>query len=141
MDLSNKVAIVTGANHGIGAATAIAFANEGAKVLINYYRFAAEAYGDISEEEVAKATTPGRAYYCKMQTQTADHVVKAIEELGGKCLSVEADLSEPANIVMLFDEAERALGPVDIVVNNAAYAKCDTFLPENELKKNSLFVG
>jgi 3-oxoacyl-[acyl-carrier protein] reductase len=76
-----------------------------------------------------------------MQTQTADHVVKAIEELGGKCLAIEADLSEPANIVMLFDEAERALGPVDIVVNNAAYAKCDTFLPENELKKNRLFLS
>jgi 3-oxoacyl-[acyl-carrier protein] reductase len=138
--LKNKVAIVTGANHGIGAATAVAFAKEGAKVLVNYYRFAAEAYGDISEEEVAKATTPGRAYYCKMQMQTADHVVKAIEELGGKCLAIEADLSEPANIVMLFDEAERALGPVDIVVNNAAYGRCDTFVPSAALGENPVFV-
>ncbi|MHC4458460.1 MAG: SDR family NAD(P)-dependent oxidoreductase [Planctomycetota bacterium] len=138
--LKDKVAIVTGANHGMGTATAIAFAKEGAKVLINYYRFAAEAYGDISEEEVEKATIPGRAYYCKMQTQTADHVVKAIEDLGGKCLAIEADLSEPANIVMLFDEAERALGPVDIVVNNAAYGKCDTFVPSAALGENPVFV-
>jgi 3-oxoacyl-[acyl-carrier protein] reductase len=130
--LKDKVAIVTGANHGMGTATAIAFAKEGAKVLINYYRFAAEAYGDISEEEVEKATIPGRAYYCKMQTQTAD--------LGGKCLAIEADLSEPANIVMLFDEAERALGPVDIVVNNAAYGKCDTFVPSAALGENPVFV-
>ena len=46
--LQDKPAIVTGASHGIGAATAITFAQQGAKVLINYYRAAAEAYGDIA---------------------------------------------------------------------------------------------
>jgi 3-oxoacyl-[acyl-carrier protein] reductase len=138
--LKDKVVIVTGANHGMGAATAIAFAKEGAKVLITYYRFAAEAYGEISEEEVTKATTPGRAYYCKMQTQTADHVVEAIEKLGGKCFAIEADLADMANIPMLFDEAEQHLGPVDILVNNAAYGKCDTFVPQSELGDKPVFV-
>jgi 3-oxoacyl-[acyl-carrier protein] reductase len=138
--LTGKVVIVTGANHGMGAAIAIAFAKEGAKVLINYYRFAAEAYGDISEQEVAKATEPGRAYYCKMQTQTADHVVTAIRELGGSCIAIEADLVDTVNIPMLFDQAEKHFGPVDVLVNNAAYGKCDTFVPEAELSENSLFV-
>jgi 3-oxoacyl-[acyl-carrier protein] reductase len=139
-ELKDKVVIVTGANHGMGAATAKAFASEGAKVLITYYRFSAEAYGDISEGQVAKATEPGRAYYCKMQTQTADHVVAAIEELGGDCIAIEADLVDTANIPMLLDQAEKHFGPVDILVNNAAYGKCDTFIPSSELPEQSTFV-
>jgi 3-oxoacyl-[acyl-carrier protein] reductase len=138
--LKDKVVVVTGANHGMGAATAIAFAREGAKVLVTYYRFSAEAYGDISEEEVGKATSPGRAYYCKMQMQTADHVTAAIGELGGKCIAIEADLNDPGNIVMLFDEAERSLGPVDVLVNNAAYGKCDTFVPSSALGEDFMHV-
>ena len=138
--LKGKVALVTGANHGMGAAIAKAFVKEGAKVLINYYRFSAEAYGDIDEKEVAEATEPSRAYYCKMQMQTADHVVEAIEELGGSCIAIEADLADTANIAMLFDQAEKQFGPVDVLVNNAAYGKCDTFIPEAELPENPLFV-
>jgi 3-oxoacyl-[acyl-carrier protein] reductase len=138
--LKNKVVIVTGANHGVGAAIAKAFASEGAKVLITYYRFSAEAYGDISEEEVEKATEPGRAYYCKMQMQTADHVVAAIEESGGSCIAIEADLVDTTNIPMLFDLAEKHFGPVDILINNAAYGKCDTFIPSCELQESSDFV-
>ncbi len=138
--LTGKVVIVTGANHGIGAAIAIAFAQEGAHVLITYYRSAAEAYGDISEQEIAEATEPGRVLYCKMQTQTADHVVEAIEELGGSCIAIESDLADTANIPMLFNRAETQFGPVDILVNNAAYGKCDTFIPETELPEDPVFV-
>jgi 3-oxoacyl-[acyl-carrier protein] reductase len=138
--LQDKVVIVTGANHGMGAAIAKAFAAEGANVLITYYRFSAEAYGDISGEQVAKATESGRAYYCKMQMQTADHVVAAIKKSGGSCIAIEADLVDTANIPMLFDQAEKHFGPVDILVNNAAYGKCDTFVPSSELKESSDFV-
>ena len=138
--LQDKIVIVTGANHGMGAAIAKAFAAEGAKVLITYYRFSAEAYGDISEEQLAEATKPGRAYYCKMQMQTADHVVAAIEKSGGKCIAIEADLVDTANIPMLFDQAEKHFGPVDILINNAAYGKCDTFIPASELQGSSDFV-
>jgi 3-oxoacyl-[acyl-carrier protein] reductase len=138
--LKDKVVLVTGANHGMGAAVAKAFAAEGAGVLITYYRFSAEAYGDISEQQIAKATEPGRAYYCKMQMQTADHVVAAIEELGGSCFAIEADLTDIANIPLLFNQAEKHFGPVDILVNNAAYGKCDTFIPSSELPDNSVFV-
>ncbi len=139
--LKNKVAIVTGANHGMGAAIAVAFAKEGAKVCVHYFRSGAEAYDQISEEEKNKATVPGRAYYYKMQSKSADDVIKAIRDLGGQCMTLESDLSEPKNIPELFDKVENSLGPVDIVVNNAAYSKCDTFIPEDELKKQPQFVG
>ena len=138
--LTNKVVIVTGANHGMGAATSVAFAKEGAKVFVHYYRGGAEAYGELSEEAAMKATVPGRAYYYKMQTKSADEVVKAIGDLGCECFALESDLVEVGNIPLLFDKAEEELGPVDILVNNAAYGKCDTFIPSSELPDNSDFV-
>jgi len=139
--LKDKVVIVTGANHGIGAAIAIAFAREGSKVFINYFRFSAEAYGCIEEDEATEATKPSRAYYYKMQTKSADEVVKAINDFGGICCAWEADLSDPNNIPKLFDKAETELGNVDILVNNAAYGKCDTFIPSGQFDENELFVG
>ncbi len=138
--LAGKVVIVTGANHGIGASIASAFAKQDAKVLIHYYRAGAEAYDDLSEEDAEKATVPGRAYYFKMQTTSPDELIKTISDSGGKCFALESDLAEPANIPMIFDKAEEVLGPVDIVVNNAAYSKCDTFIPEDELKKQPPFA-
>jgi 3-oxoacyl-[acyl-carrier protein] reductase len=138
--LKNRTVIVTGASHGIGAATAVAFAQQGAKVLINYFRAAAEAYGEIDDEQACQATEPGRATYYKMQTQSADDVVKRIGDLGGICREWEADLAEPENIPKLFDIAETELGPVDILVNNAAYGRCDTFIPPEELVDDKPFV-
>ena len=114
--LKNKVVIVTGANHGIGAGIALAFAKEGARVFINYYRAAAEAYGEISDDEASKAEQPGRAFYYKMQTQTADNVVQAIQELGSECFALEADLSIPETIPAIFDKAEKEFGAVDVLV-------------------------
>jgi 3-oxoacyl-[acyl-carrier protein] reductase len=61
--LKNKVAIVTGANHGIGAATAIALAKEGAKVFVTYYRNWINDLVQVPEAEAAKAQTPGKAYF------------------------------------------------------------------------------
>ncbi len=139
--LADKVVIVTGANHGMGAATAIAFAKEGAKVFIHYYRAGAEAHGQLSEDDANKATAPGRAYYYKMQTKSADEVTKKITDMGGKCFALESDLADTENIPKLFDKAEQVLGPVDIVVNNAACGKGDTFIPTDELKKQPLFAG
>ncbi|MHC4131483.1 MAG: SDR family NAD(P)-dependent oxidoreductase [Planctomycetota bacterium] len=139
--LKDKVVIVTGANHGIGAGIAVAFAREGAKVFINYYRAAAEAYGEISDDEAKKASEPGRAFYYKMQTQTADNVVQSIQEIGSECFTCEADLSIPETIPAIFDKAEKELGPVDVLVNNAAYGKCDTFIPQDELDKQPSFLG
>jgi len=138
--LKDKVVIVTGANHGIGAATAVAFAREGAKVFLNYLRQPPELFGETRESS-EKAAAPGRAYYCQKILQSADQVVDRIAKSGGKCSPWEADLSQPDNIPKLFDLTEEKFGPVSIVINNAAFDNPDTFIPETELKKNPFFAG
>jgi 3-oxoacyl-[acyl-carrier protein] reductase len=120
--LEDKVVLVTGANnpHGIGAATAQAFAAEGAKVFITFLRLSPEDHG-ISEAEAHAATTPGLPFYHAMRTKSADEVVQAIRDRGGQAEAWETDLADPGNISQLFDRAEAAFGPVDVLVNNAAY--------------------
>lgn len=110
--LKDKTVIVTGANHGIGAATALAFAREGAKVFIPFLRLSPFAYGEVDEEEDEKAMEPGRAYYYKRLTRSAEDVMQAIQDSGGTCKSWETDLAEPKNSPELFDRAERAFGHV-----------------------------
>ncbi len=139
--LKDKVAIVTGANHGIGAATAAALAREGAKVFITYLRLSPSEYGGVDEEEAQKAVEPGRGYYYKTLTQSAVAVVEAIRDSGGICGSWEADLADPENIPALFDRAEGAFGDVPILVNNAAFDQPDSFIPEKELAKDPLFAA
>jgi 3-oxoacyl-[acyl-carrier protein] reductase len=139
--LKDKVALVTGANHGIGAATALAFAKEGAKVFIHYLRLSPEEYGGISQEEADKATEPGRGLYYGKLSRSAEEVLRVIHDLGGECESWEADLADPEKVPHLFDKAEKAFGQVDIVVNNAAHDRCDTFIPQTEREKNPLFLG
>lgn len=139
--LKDKVALVTGANHGIGAATALAFAEEGAKVFIHYLRLSPEEYGGISQEEADAATEPGRGLYFRRISQSAEEVIKAIRSLRGECESWESDLADPANIPQLFDKAEERFGRVDIMVNNAAHDRFDTFIPQPELEKDPLFLG
>lgn len=126
--LQGKVVLITGANHGIGAATARAFAAEGAAVLISYLRMPPLATGQQSSSE-ADATTPGMAYYDARRATSADDVLRAIREQGGRAEAVEADLADPATIPMLFDRAEAAFGPVNVLVNNADHCEQDTFVP------------
>ena len=95
--LENKVVLVTGANHGIGAATAKALAAEGAKVFINYLRFSPEDYG-ISEDEANQASKTGPAFYRARQAVSADAVVQEIRDSGGQAVAWEADLADPATI-------------------------------------------
>ncbi|MHB8598215.1 MAG: SDR family NAD(P)-dependent oxidoreductase [Ktedonobacteraceae bacterium] len=128
--LTDKVVLITGANHGIGAAAAKAFAAEGAAVFINYLRL--PPLGTLAESNEAETTdSPGLALYNARRTMTADDVVIAIREQGGIAEALEADLSYPATIPLLFDRAETAFGRVDILVNNADYGNADTFIPRN----------
>jgi len=115
LPLSGRVAIVTGANHGIGAATAQRLAELGADVLITYLRNTNPASGDVPAE------------YTTQRASDAADVVAAVESLGRRAIAAEADLADPATIPMLFDRAEASLGPVDIVVNNASGWIGDTF--------------
>jgi 3-oxoacyl-[acyl-carrier protein] reductase len=89
--LKGKVAIVTGASKGIGAAIAKHLAAEGASVVVNY----------ASSKE------------------GADRVVSEITKKGGKAVAVQADVAKSENIDRLFTEAKKAFGKLDILVNNA----------------------
>ena len=89
--LDNKVAIITGASKGIGAATALAFAAEGAKVIVNY---ASDQKG-------------------------AEKVVNAIIAQNGQAHAVKADISQTADVERLFNETLRIYKRIDILVNNA----------------------
>lgn len=109
------VAIVTGANQGIGAATARALASAGAAVLCTYFRT-----DDPPDPGTPEAYRTNRA-------RDAHHVVADIEARGGAAVAVEADLRDPDAPARLFDLAEAELGPVDILVNNASGWVQDTF--------------
>ena len=120
--LKDKVVLITGANNplGIGAETARAFAREGAKVFITYLRLSPEAFG-LHLSETQQATTPGLPFYHAMRTKTADDVVQSVRVTGGQIESCEADLTNPEIISQLFDQVEASFGPVEVLVNNAAY--------------------
>src|SRR5262245_1422509 len=89
--LSGKVAVVTGASKGIGAAIAGALAAEGAAVAVNY----------------------------SSSKTDADKVVKEIAAGAGKAIAVQANMSKQAEIDRLFAETKKAFGKLDILVNNA----------------------
>ncbi len=115
IDLSGHVAMVTGANHGIGAAVARNLARHGASVLLTYMR----------QHEEGNAGVPDA--YRLARSGDAREVVRAIEERGGRACALEADLADEASAVRIFEEAEERLGPVDILINNASGWVADTF--------------
>jgi 3-oxoacyl-[acyl-carrier protein] reductase len=124
--LKDKVVLVTGGNNprGIGAATAKAFAAQGAAVFIHYFRQRREAARDLRDFEKL-----GEDWYWAAQTLSAEGIVREIREGGGRAETWEADLADPAVVPQLFDRAEQAFGPVDVLINNAALDEPDTFLP------------
>jgi len=91
--LQDKATVITGADSGIGRAVALAFAREGADVLISY----------LNEHEDAKETA------------------RLVEEAGRKAVLVPGDLSDPAHCRAIIDKAVQEFGRIDVLVNNAAF--------------------
>jgi 3-oxoacyl-[acyl-carrier protein] reductase len=106
----NEVVLITGANSGIGAATARAFAREGASVVAHYLGVKPGASPKSVSYEHAVLGKPA-----------ADALVDEILLDSGRAVAVEGDLLEPNTASALFDLAEREFGRVDILVNNAAH--------------------
>jgi 3-oxoacyl-[acyl-carrier protein] reductase len=134
--LKEKVVLVTGANnpYGIGAAVARAFAAQGARLFLHYFRQVDKKIMDGP----GMVKSPGVSFYSFQQTKSADEVLERVREWGVQAAAWEADLSDPAVVPRLFDQAEAALGPVQVVVNNAAYWEPDTFLPSGMELSNKL---
>ncbi|MEU8230566.1 SDR family NAD(P)-dependent oxidoreductase [Actinoplanes sp. NPDC048967] len=116
--MPRHVALVTGANHGIGAATAEALAAGGCAVVCAYRKI-----HDPIDPAVPDAYRAGRA-------RTADAVVAAIRAGGGEAVAADEDLTDPQAPRRLFDLAEATFGPVDILINNATGWVQDTFSPQ-----------
>lgn len=91
MKLQNKVALVTGASRGMGRAIALLFAQEGAKVVVNYLK---------SQEKAAQ-------------------VVAEIKKAGSEAIAIKADVSDEAQVKQMVRQAVERLGKIDILVNNA----------------------
>jgi len=90
-----KVAIVTGASRGIGAAIAERLAQDGMTIIVN----------------------------CSGNAEAAEALVEKIEKAGGQARAHQADVSEPAAVARMFEAAEAAFGGVDVLVNNAGIMK------------------
>jgi len=120
----SRVAIVTGANHGIGAATAIALAKAGTDVLVTFFRTGSSGHEADGLEPVQASQ------YERQRANDALDVVGAIKQNGRRGVVIEADLTDPKTPSRLFDEAEAALGPVNVLVHNASGWAKDSFSPE-----------
>jgi 3-oxoacyl-[acyl-carrier protein] reductase len=94
-DLNGKVALVTGASRGIGAAIAVALAKSGADIAVNYHQ----------------------------RVRDAEGVCDQIRQLGGRTIAIAADVSQSAVVREMVARTEKELGSVNVLVNNAGIAK------------------
>lgn len=109
--LKGKVAVVTGASKGIGAAIASKLGSEGASVVVNY---ASDKTG-------------------------AEKVVKAVQAKGGKAVAIQADVSKKDQVKKLFQETKKAFGPIDVLVNNAGVYEFKSLEEVDEQHYRKLF--
>ena len=87
----DRVAVITGASRGIGAATALVLAEQGFRVVVDY----------------------------RSSAEQADEVVRAVTTAGGEAVAFQADVTAPDDVAALVDEAERQWGRIDVLVHSA----------------------
>ena len=104
MNLEGKVALVTGSSRGVGRAVALGFAQQGAKVVVNY------------------TSNQG----------AADEVVSEIESMGTAAIAVKADVALKSDVELLVGKAVDAFGKLDILVNNAGFLRDRMFVNATE---------
>ena len=109
---SQKVAIITGAGRGIGAATALLFARKGYAVCINY----------------------------KSDVESASKLAETIIAAGGRCITVQADVSREDEVVRLFSTVDEVLGSVSVLVNNAGILKAQSRLEDMTAERINLIL-
>lgn len=105
-NLKDQVAIVTGASRGIGKATVLALANQGAKVVINYAR----------------------------SSEAAESIVQEIIAAGGEAIALQADVSKSEEVDNLIKQTLDSFGRIDVLVNNAGITQ-DTLLLRMKLEQ------
>lgn len=111
LDFNGRVVLVTGASQGIGQATAIAFAQHGATVVVNYHR----------NDAGAEATK------------------RMIDDLHGKCVLKKVDISESEQVRQMVEGVENQVGPISVLVNNAAAFSRNHFLETSLDELDSVF--
>ena len=91
MKLKNKIAIITGASKGIGKSTALLFAKEGAKIIVNYFSSKEEAF----------------------------YVVDEIKKIGSEAIAIKCDVSKENEVKEMINQTIDKFGKIDILINNA----------------------
>lgn len=100
MKLKNKIAVITGGSRGMGRATALLFAQEGAKICIVY----------------------------KDNNASANAVIDEIKRNNGQAIAIQADISKPGDVKRIFKDTIRTFGTVDILINYAGIIKPKPFM-------------
>ena len=100
MDLKNKVVLITGSSSGIGKATALMFAKEGVKIIINY----------------------------KSNKKGAEETASEIKNSGGDVSAIQTDITDPIQVKKLFALTVQKFGTLDVLINNAGLTKPKPFL-------------
>jgi len=119
MGLTDKVVLVTGGSRGLGKAICFGLAAEGAKVAVNYFRNADKGIDLVAEADAVVAEIAAR--------------------YGTAALAVPGDMASEADILAMFEFVQRKLGPLDVLVNNAAALASGPITKYTEAEWNYVF--